>query len=75
MCNPCCRNELNLIKAANLLFSSLELIKESLRLGPDVELGVVVHQHYQVSVVDKPLKQKEFDQFALLPHTKSCWTI
>jgi hypothetical protein len=49
------------------LFSSLELIKESLGLGPDVELGVVVHQHYQVSVVNKPLKQKEFDQLALLP--------
>jgi hypothetical protein len=52
------------IKAADLLFSSLELVEKSLGLGPDVELGVVVHQHYQVSVVDKPLKHREFSQFA-----------
>jgi hypothetical protein len=59
MCQPCCRNEYLIIKATDLLFSSLELIEESLGLGPDVELGVVVHQHYQVSVVNKPLKTKK----------------
>ena len=44
-----------LSEVSNLRLSPLELVEEGLRLGPDVQLGVVVHQDDQVGVVDEPL--------------------
>jgi hypothetical protein len=38
-----------------LSLPSLELIEQSFRLWPDVELGVIVDEQDEVSVVDEPL--------------------
>ena len=40
---------------AHLALSALQLVQQGFRLGPDVQLGVVVHQDDQVRMVDKPL--------------------
>ena len=38
-----------------LRFSSLELVQKGLSLRPNVKFGVVIHQKYQIRMVNEPL--------------------